>query len=74
MFHLYFGLFDVVLYAGGTYFALVLANTICDDRPRVTTASTLAKTSSPVMSASEAIAKSRQPIVTKTADQQPVST
>ncbi|MEM9003368.1 MAG: hypothetical protein AAGE59_07570 [Cyanobacteria bacterium P01_F01_bin.86] len=35
MFHIYFGAFDIVLYLGGTYFALVLANAICDDRPRL---------------------------------------
>ncbi|HIK45174.1 MAG TPA: hypothetical protein IGR64_09835 [Leptolyngbyaceae cyanobacterium M65_K2018_010] len=30
MFHLYFGAFDLLLYLGGSYFALVLANAICD--------------------------------------------
>mgnify|MGYP006272319513 CR=1 FL=1 len=30
MFHLYFGAFDVVLYLGGAYSAIVLANAICD--------------------------------------------
>lgn len=34
MFHLYFGAFDIVLYLGATYFSLVLANAICDDRER----------------------------------------
>ncbi len=30
MLHLYFGAFDIVLYLGGTYFALVLSKAICD--------------------------------------------
>lgn len=30
MFHLYFGAFDVLLYLGGMYGALVLAKAICD--------------------------------------------
>lgn len=30
MFHLYFGAFDIVLYLGGAYSAMVLANAICD--------------------------------------------
>jgi hypothetical protein len=30
MFHLYFGAFDILLYLGGTYFAMVMANAICD--------------------------------------------
>ncbi len=31
MFHLYFGAFDIVLYLGGTYVALVLADAICSN-------------------------------------------
>lgn len=73
MFHLYFGLFDVVLYAGGVYCAIVLADAICDDRPRVS-ASTLSKTSASVMSGTDVIAKSRQPQVTKPVERQSVST
>ena len=30
MFHLYFGAFDIVLYLGGAYAAMVFANAICD--------------------------------------------
>jgi hypothetical protein len=30
MFHLYFGAFDLVMYLGGAYTAIVLANAICD--------------------------------------------
>jgi hypothetical protein len=30
MFHLYFGAFDILLYLGGTYFAMVMANAICN--------------------------------------------
>ncbi len=30
MFHLYFGAFDMVLYLGGTYFAMALSKAICD--------------------------------------------
>ncbi|TVP65093.1 MAG: hypothetical protein EA342_15080 [Leptolyngbya sp. LCM1.Bin17] len=30
MFHLYFGAFDIVLYLGGIYFAIALANAFCD--------------------------------------------
>lgn len=30
MFHLYFGAFDIVLYLGGIYFAIALANALCD--------------------------------------------
>lgn len=30
MFHLYFGAFDIVLYLGGTYAAMVLSKAICD--------------------------------------------
>ena len=45
MFHLYFGAFDIVLYLGGTYFALVLAKAICDDLERPRTAQTTAMTS-----------------------------
>jgi hypothetical protein len=30
MFHLYFGAFDIVLYLGGMYFAIALANALCD--------------------------------------------
>ncbi len=45
MFHLYFGLFDIVLYLGGAYSAMVLANAICDrldqaDAARATTQDT----------------------------------
>ncbi|MEL6383726.1 MAG: hypothetical protein AAFQ89_14980 [Cyanobacteria bacterium J06626_18] len=32
MFHLYLGAFDIVLYLGGAYFAMVMANAICDDQ------------------------------------------
>ncbi|NEQ47580.1 MAG: hypothetical protein F6K00_30165 [Leptolyngbya sp. SIOISBB] len=39
MFHLYFGAFDVVLYLGGTYVALVLAKAICEETPEEYTAS-----------------------------------
>lgn len=52
MFHLYFGAFDIVLYLGGTYFALVLANAICDgleDSERSQTIETIA--SAPLTSA-----------------------
>lgn len=36
MFHLYFGAFDLVLYFGATYFAIVFADAICDslERPK----------------------------------------
>lgn len=44
MFHLYFGAFDIVLYLGGTYFAIVLANAICDDRERIKTTQETADT------------------------------
>lgn len=30
MFHLYFGAFDIVLYLGGIYTALLFANALCD--------------------------------------------
>jgi hypothetical protein len=30
MFHLYFGAFDIFMYLGGIYFAMVFANAICD--------------------------------------------
>lgn len=33
MFHLYFGAFDIVLYLGATYSAMVLAKVICEERP-----------------------------------------
>ena len=33
MFHLYFGAFDIVLYLGATYSAMVLAKAICEERP-----------------------------------------
>jgi hypothetical protein len=47
MFHLYFGAFDIVLYLGGAYSAMVLANAICDrldqaDAAQVTTTTTAA--------------------------------
>lgn len=32
MFHLYFGAFDLVLYAGGFYVALVFANALTEER------------------------------------------
>lgn len=32
MFHLYFGAFDIVLYLGATYSAMVLAKAICEER------------------------------------------
>jgi hypothetical protein len=46
MFHLYFGAFDIVLYLGGTYAAMVLANAICDrmDQAEAAKATTTAKT------------------------------
>jgi hypothetical protein len=37
MFHLYFGAFDIVLYLGGAYVAMVLAEAICEDRPKAKT-------------------------------------
>ncbi|MDB9529123.1 hypothetical protein PN498_24230 [Oscillatoria sp. CS-180] len=39
MFHLYFGAFDIALYLGGTYIALVLAKAICEEAPAEYTAS-----------------------------------
>lgn len=30
MFHLYFGMFDIILYLGGIYSALLVANAMCD--------------------------------------------
>ena len=33
MFHLYFGAFDIVLYRGATYSAMVFAKAICEERP-----------------------------------------
>jgi len=31
MFHLYFGAFDIILYLGAAYFAMILADAICDE-------------------------------------------
>jgi hypothetical protein len=73
MFHLYFGLFDVVLYAAGAYFAIVLADAICDDRPTVS-ASNVSKTSSSVLSGADIMTRVYQPTVKKSVEQQSVST
>ncbi|ASC70718.1 uncharacterized protein XM38_016630 [Halomicronema hongdechloris C2206] len=37
MFHLYFGAFDIILYLGASYFAMVLAKAICDELDQVGT-------------------------------------
>ena len=47
MFHLYFGLFDIVLYLGGAYSAMVLANAICDRLDQADAARAIAKTAAP---------------------------
>ena len=73
MFHLYFGLFDIVLYASGACVAIVLADAICDDRPRAST-STQIKPSSSVMSSSDVVAKAHQPSAVKPVERQSVST
>ena len=47
MFHLYFGLFDIVLYLGGAYSAMVLANAICDRMDQADSARAAAKDAIP---------------------------
>ena len=47
MFHLYFGAFDIVLYLGGAYSAMVLANAICDRMDRTDAAKAAAQTATP---------------------------
>lgn len=58
MFHLYFGAFDIVLYLGGAYFAVVMANAICGDqkRPQVIRPATT-KTAETLTSAQAAMAQ-----------------
>ena len=58
MFHLYFGAFDIVLYLGGTYFAMVLANAICDDRERIKTTQETATTAPAAIATSQSTAAS----------------
>lgn len=47
MFHLYFGAFDIVLYLGASYFAMALANAICDSMEQPAAARTEAVESAP---------------------------
>ena len=71
MFHLYFGAFDILLYLGGIYFAMVLADAICEERPK---AKTLVQTYTPTSNQLSASAQSpiNIPHSKKVEERQPV--
>ncbi|MGF1523770.1 MAG: hypothetical protein ACFBSF_15750 [Leptolyngbyaceae cyanobacterium] len=72
MFHVYFGAFDIVLYLGGVYVAVVVANAICDDQkhPQAVRSAT-AKTAETLTSAQTTISQSAAR-VTKREEDAPV--
>lgn len=66
MFHLYFGAFDIVLYLGGGYAAMVLANAICNRMDAADAAKASAQESTPELAPMQPIDPSLTAPVKKT--------
>jgi hypothetical protein len=68
VFHLYFGAFDIVLYLGGTYAAMVLANAICDRMDAADAAQATTQETTPELAPMQPIDPSLTAPVTKSQD------
>jgi len=68
MFHLYFGAFDIVMYLGGAYTAIMLANAICDRMDAAEAAQVTAQAATPELAPMQPIDPSLKAPVAKSQD------